>query len=214
MQNDPEGLGVLSRLLSRIGLTGPGELDRGPGDGLHSLAKFDHLHSLLFASWRHVCSQQVPQHVDCHMHLAASLAFVVAVAAARPALATRLQGTPVQDDCTGLALAAESKTDHRAQVHDHGLEIARGEPAAALLVDRLLDWELVGQQSSRRTRSHDPSRGIEDLPHAVLALPGVLAQQGNARSGRAPFFMADISWIRHSWHRSKIRTSLTRSKKL
>jgi hypothetical protein len=172
---------------------------------LHGLAQLAHLGSLLLVSRCHVYGQQVTECVDGHVHLAASLALVAVVATARAALAARLQGTAVQDHRTGLALPARGKANHRAQVHDHGLEAARIEPAAALLVDRLPGREVVRQQSPRRTRPYDPAQGVENLPQAVLALRRVLGHQGKVGGSEAPFFVADISWIGLSWHRSKIR---------
>jgi hypothetical protein len=104
-----------------------------------------------------VHGQQTTQRVDGHVQLAAALALVAVVAAARAALAARLQGTTVQDYRIGLALLAGSKTDHRAQIHDYVFEAACIEPASALLVDRLPGWEVVGQQVASASR---PARSI------------------------------------------------------
>lgn len=91
------------------------------------------------------------------------------------------------------------------QVHAHDLEAAGLQPKAALLVDHLPRWEVVGQQSSGRTRSDNSAQSVEDLLQAVLELRGGLSHEDKVPCGETPLFIADINRIRLSWHCSNIR---------
>lgn len=162
-----------------------------------------------FASlvWRHMHCRQMARRVHCHMNLAATLAFVAVMARTRATLAAGLQCSPIHHHGAGLALASLCNTDDGAQVRRHCLEAAGIEPAPALLVDRLSRRQVIGQQPPWCTCPNQPAQSIEDFAQIMLKLWGVQVHQGEVRRREAPFFIADVGWVRLAEHHSTWATN-------
>jgi hypothetical protein len=71
-----------------------------------------------------------------------------------------------------------------------------GDPAPALLVDRLPGWKLPGQVAPGGAGMHDPAQGVEDLAQVVTPLRGIFGHQRQIRRHEGPFLVADIGRVR------------------
>lgn len=182
---------------------------------LHCGAEVVDLGTLLFVGRRDVHRQQVAERIDCHhMHLAASPALVAGVACARSALAARLQRATIERDRARLTLPALGHANDRAQIRDHRFEAVRLHSAAALLVDRLPRWEVVGQQTQRCASTNQLAQGVKDFAQVMAALRRRLFHQRQIRASEAQFFVADVRRVGLAGHSRALTSLLLRRSKL
>ena len=111
-------------------------------------------------------------------------------------LDARLQGAPVQDHGAGPGLAPARDAQQFAQVADDGLEAARLDPAARLLVDGVPGRQVVRQVAPGGARARQPAQSVEDIAQRVVALGRGLCHQGQVRGHEGPLILGNVRGIR------------------
>src|SRR5271165_937025 len=194
-QVDPVAGRVGIRIIAGVALVDERDLDRLPGHRLHGLGQHGDLVPLLLIGRGDVHGQQVPERIHRHVDLRALAPLISVVAGPTSALGCGLHRATVEDGGGRLGLLAGGEAEHGAEVVDHGLEAAGGQPAATLLVDHLPGREVLGQVAPRRAGANDPPQAVEDVAEVIDPLAGVLGQEAEIGDDEFPFGVGDIAGI-------------------
>lgn len=134
------------------------------------------------------------ERVDGQVDFRAFLALGAIVGGLRAALGRRTQG-PTVEGCTRFRQTSGGQAQQGAQVVGQRIEAAGCQPALSLLVDGLPGRKVVGHQAPRRARLHHVAQAVEHRAQAMLALPGVLAQQRQVMGDQRPILIGAVERV-------------------
>ena len=161
-------------------------------DGFDQVA---HLGAFLFIRRGDFQGQQMPERVHGDMHFGAFAPLVAIVTASASALRRGLQRAPVENDRCGLIGAARAPAQQDAQVMREGFKAASLDPTLGLLINRGPRRQVIGHHSPGTTGFDHVADRVEDDPRGVVPLRRIFLEQGEVRSAKRPFFIADITVV-------------------
>ena len=167
--------------------------DRVPRRLLDRLGQNADLNPVLLVGRRDMQRQQMAERVDRHVDPRALLPLVTVISGPGAALDSGLDRAAVECHGRRLGAAAVGEPEDGAEVVDDGLEAVGGQPSAALLIDGLPGWEVLGEIAPGRTGTDDVSQAVEDIAERMLALAGILGKQAQIGDDELPLGIRDVA---------------------
>jgi hypothetical protein len=115
-----------------------------------------------------------------------------------------MQGATIANGYRGFLGAPGGQQPDRVERMAERGKHASLQPALALLLHRIPQWQILGHQTPGGDRPHYPAQALKDLADAVLTLGGVFRHAGHREGDQGLLVIIDITGVCFACHTASL----------